>query len=163
MQNIDDKNYKEEMFCPGRYIIFAWYAIALMLGFSGIGILYTLLYNPKSYENIYVYLLFLILSLMFISVIFFILLSPIVYVNKFGGYFRIGERRIPFNDISFVRYGYGLFKPYKYSIFATVFYFVLKDGQRVRFFTYFADLEDNVISKLKDMNFSVKHVKFKNL
>ncbi len=154
---------KEKMFCPGLFSLIIYYVIAIIMFICGIIILNFIFNSPQNFENIYENIFTCFGSLILVSVIFFIVFTPIVYVNQFGGYFRIGKRRIPFCDISHVKYNYGFFKFYKYSVFSTVFYFVLKNGEKFRFFTYFDGFEDKIIEKLEDMNFSVKRAKFKDL
>ena len=70
---------------------------------------------------------------------------------------------IPFDEIELIKYNYGFLKPFKYTIFSTVFYFVLKNGERIRFFTFFEGSENVLKQKLSEMNFDVKKCKFKNL
>lgn len=160
--NIAVNKNNEEMFCPTKLFCVLWIITALIMFVVGIGILFELLSGSVAFDS-EVILLMVILAVVFLPTPIFIAQADIVYINRFGGYFRIKNKIILFSEISSIKYNYGFIKPYKYSIFSTVFYFVLKSGERIRFFAYFRGHEILVIKALKDCNFLVKTCTFKDL
>ncbi len=156
---IDKKN--EKLFCPTKFFLVCWIITSLIMLVAGLEIVWTLI-NGVPFNDVAI-LIMPILALIFIPTPIFIAQADIVYVNRLGGYFRIKNKIIPFNEISSIKYNYGFLKPHKYSIFSTVFYFVMKSGERIRFFAYFRGHETSVIKSLKELNFIVKTCKVKDL
>lgn len=157
--NIDKNN--EEMFCPTKLFLVLWIITSLIMLAVGVEIIWTLL-NGVTFDDIAI-IIMPIIALIFIPTPIFIAQADIVYINRFGGYFRIKNKIIPFSEISSIKYNYGFMKPHKYSIFATVFYFVMKSGEKIRFFAYFRGHETSVIKSLKEFDFLVKTCKYKDL
>lgn len=158
--NLDKTN--EEMFCPTKFFLVLWIITSLIMLVVGMEILWCLFNTPIDFED--ATLIFLVLlAIIFIPTPIFIAQADILYINRLGGYFRIKNKIVPFNEISSIKYNYGFLKPYKYSIFSTVFYFVMKSGERIKFYAYFRGHETFVIKSLKEFDFIVKTCKYRDL
>ena len=149
-KNITIDKSNEELFCPTKFFLVCWIVTALIMLVAGLEIVWTML-NGVPFDDV-AFLIMPIIAIIFIPTPIFIAQADIVYINRFGGYFRIKNKIIPFSEISSIKYNYGFLKPYKYSIFSTVFYFVMKSGERIRFFTYFRGHETSVIKSLKEFS-----------
>ena len=159
------KNNRENLFFPNGFWYLYTYGVAIF--FLGIGLYFTYIFIDEflnanygiDYHVKFLFLLFLI----FTAPTFCVFKADKLYVNIYDGYFKIKNKIIPFDEIELIKYNYGYLKPFKYTIFSTVFYFVLKNGERIRFFTFFEGSENVLKQKLSEMNFDVKKCKFKNL
>lgn len=163
IENMRDKSNIEKIFCPGPILKIIWYGISLLMFGTGSLILWNLIFNPQSFKDIGSFFMDLLLVLIFLPTLFYVINSPIVYVNNAEKYFRIENVIIPFKSIERIKYNYGYLKPHKYSIFSTVFCFVLKSGRKIKFYTYFRGSEAKLLFKLIAMGFLVKRAKVKEL
>lgn len=133
-------------------------------------------YDPVAVALIIYYVL------IFLPAPFFILFSPSVsYFKDESGnlFFKVRNDIISYDEIKDVKYFYGYSKPWKYSIFSTVYYFNLKSGRKIYFCSFFegnkhssysdfSDLLDSIFSntvarKMKKIGLNVIKQKFKNL
>ncbi len=158
------KNNRENLFFPNGFWYLYTYGVAIF--FLGIGLYFTYIFIDEILNANYgidYHAKFLFLLLLLFTAPFCIFKADKLYINIYDGYFKIKNKIIPFDEIELIKYNYGFLKPFKYTIFSTVFYFVLKNGERIRFFTFFEGSENVLKQKLSEMNFDVKKCKFKNL
>jgi len=155
----------EEIFFPKGFWYLYTYGLSIaffVMGVFFVGIFIDELFNAN-YDNGYLFKFFLLLFFMFLTPIFYVFKSDKIYINIYDRYFRIKNKIIPYDDIAFIKYNYGFFKPLKYTIFSTVFYFVLKNGEKIKFFTFFRGSEAKLKEKFLDMGFNVQKCGFRNL
>ena len=159
------KNEREEIFFPNGIWKAYTYGTALLffvIGLFFIGIFTDELLNAN-YDGVYFAKFFLLLFIIFLTPIFFVFQADNIYVNIFDRYFKVKNKIIPFNDIVYIKYNYGYLKPLKYTIFSTVFYFVLKNGEKIRVFTFFRGTDAKLKEKFKDFGFNVQKCGFRDL
>ncbi len=153
------------MFFPKGIWYLYTYGLAILFFIIGLHFVFVFIDEllNANYGGDYFFKFSLLIFLFFLTPIFYVFRSGKLYVNIFDNYFRIKNKIIPFNEIVFIKYNYGFLKPHKYTIFSTVFYFVLKSGEKVRFCTFFRGTECKLKDKLRDMNFSVQKCRFRDL
>ena len=159
------RNNREKLFFPNGFWYFYTYGIAIFFLLLSLYFIYLFIdeFFHADYGFDYHVKFFLLVLIAFLIPAFYVFKADKIYINKDERYFRINNRIIPFDDIDFVKYNYGYLKPFKYSIFSTVFYFVLKNDEKIRFFTFFRGSDDIMKEKLEEMYFDIEKCKFKNL
>lgn len=159
------RNSREKLFFPNGFWYLYTYGVAIFFLLLSLYFIYLFIdefFNANYGLDYYVKFL-LLLFIVFVTPTFHIFHADKIYINKDERYFRINNRIIPFDDIDFVKYNYGYLKPFKYSIFSTVFYFVLKNDEKIRFFTFFRGSDDVMKQKLSEMYFDIEKCNFKSL
>ncbi|MBR2526274.1 hypothetical protein IKE67_07375 [bacterium] len=155
----------EELFFPNGFWCAYAYIVSILFLIICLYFLYIFIDEliNANYGSDYFIKFALVLFFGFFTPILDVFKSKRIYVNFFEKYFRIRNKIIPFDDIVYIKYNYGYLKPFKYSIYSTVFYFVLRNGEKVRFLTFFRG-SDNVLKReLKDLEFSVQKCGFRDL
>lgn len=158
-----EKNIGEEMFCPTKGYLILWIIagiISIILSFYLMSVIYDIFDTQVDVELLILLIVYIVILL---PLPFFMLQSSVVKIDRTNKYFKIKDKKIPFSAIQHIEYNKGYLKPYKYSMIATVFYFVLTNGNRIRFYAYLPGLNYEVISLLEGLGFKVSHCKTKFL
>lgn len=155
----------EEVFFPNGFWNAYAYIVAIMLLVICLYFVYIFIDEllNANYDSNYFIKFALVLFFFFFTPILDVFKSKRIHVNYFDKYFRIADRVIPFNDIVYIKYNYGFLKPFKYSIYSTVFYFVLESGEKVKYLTFFRGSDEVLRREFKDINFSVQKCGFRDL
>ena len=156
----------EELFFPNGF--WKGYAISIGTLLFIIGLFFVYMFIDElinaNYDKYYFIKLALLLFFFFLAPIFDVFKrSKKIYVNFFDRYFRIENQIIPFDNLVYIKYNYGILKPLKYTLYSTVFYFVLKNGEKVRFCTFFKGTDKALIREFTDLNFNIQKCSFRDL
>lgn len=155
----------EELFFPKGFWFAYMYIVAGVLFIMGMFFVFLFVDEliNDNYGTDYFIKFALLLFFFFFTPIIDIFKLKKIYANYCDRYFRIKNEIIPFEDIVYIKYNYGYLKPFKYSIFSIIFYFVLKDGKEIRIYTFFRGSDVALKQEFADINFSVQKSGFKDL
>ena len=156
---------REELFFPKGFWYLYTYGVAILFFIMGVFFVFIFIDEllNANYGGDYFFKFSLLLFFFFLTPIFYVFKSDRIYINIFDRYFWIKDKIVPYDDIVYIKYNYGYLKPLKYTIFSTVFYFVLKNGEKIRFFTFFRGTDVKLKEKFLDMGFNVQKCGFKDL
>ena len=155
----------EEVFFPNGFWGAYAYIVTIIFMMIFLYFVYLFVYElvNENYSSNYFFKFALILFFFFFTPVLDVFKSKRIYINFEDRYFRIKNKIISFDDLVYIKYNYGYLKPLKYSIYATVFYFVLKSGEKVRYLTFFRGSDYVLKREFTDINFSVQKCGFRDL